>query len=418
MGVRRLLATRPVSMIALVPCFRGHLLRKRDVPKGHRRADVRKRVVRAVALALVGLIVIIAVGGASRARARDKWVGLVVAYDDKVIKQCVQIDEGTTTGLQVLEKAGLDPVSKKDSSKVTVCELDDKGCGDSDDCLCKCKGDSCEFWSYWHMTGGLWRYGALTAGSYKVKSGTIEGWAWGKGTEGKSGAVPPFISLEEMCGDELDLPTITSFAVDRETIAAGESATLSWDLHDADGAYLSVGGKEEGVTAPGSRAVKPAKSTVYTLIARNGEGEVFKKVTVRVTAAKPTPKPTPKPAPKPTPKPKPKPTNTPAPKPTPKPTNTPVPTNTPLPPTATFTPTLAPLPTPTLTPTRTPAAVAARSTPSVVERPTPSGPRWETPKPFGLSAEILVLPIVAVLAMIAAGIGLAVIVLAVRVTRR
>jgi hypothetical protein len=305
-------------------------------------------------------------------------------------------------------------VSKKDSSNVTVCKLDDKGCGDSDDCLCKCKGDSCEFWSYWHLTGGLWRFGALTAGSYKVKSGTIEGWAWGKGTKGKYSAVPPFISLEEMCRDELDLPTITSFAVDRETIAAGESATLSWDLHDADGAYLSVGGKEEGVTAPGSRAVKPAKSTVYTLIARNGEGEVFKKVTVIVTAAKPTPKPTPKP--------KPKPTNTLA------PTNTPVPTNPPLPPTATFTPILAPTsaptstptapPSPTATRTATPAAVAARSTPSVVERPTPSGPRWETPKPFGLSAEILVLPIVAVLAMIAAGIGLAVIVLAVRVTRR
>lgn len=40
------------------------------------------------------------------------------------------------------------------------------------------------YWSYWHAShGGAWSYSSLGAGSYHPAAGSVEGWAFGAGTQ-------------------------------------------------------------------------------------------------------------------------------------------------------------------------------------------------------------------------------------------
>ena len=60
---------------------------------------------------------------------------------------------------------------------------------------------------------------------------------------------------------------------------------LQWDLSNAQVAYLVYGGTSEGVTAPGSKTVTPATTTIYTLVAINIAGEVSANIEVIVNPA-------------------------------------------------------------------------------------------------------------------------------------
>jgi hypothetical protein len=61
--------------------------------------------------------------------------------------------------------------------------------------------------------------------------------------------------------------------------------TLQWDLSDAQVAYLVYDGSSEGVTAPGSKIVTPATTTIYTLVAINLAGEVSANIEIVVNPA-------------------------------------------------------------------------------------------------------------------------------------
>jgi uncharacterized protein YraI len=83
------------------------------------------------------------------------------------------------------------------------------------------------------------------------------------------------------------VPTIFYFQSDHYTITAGQSATLSWDLANAQWAHLRYGSTEEGVVAPGHKTVSPGSTTVYTLIAHNAAGDTTADVTITVNPAAP-----------------------------------------------------------------------------------------------------------------------------------
>jgi peptidoglycan/xylan/chitin deacetylase (PgdA/CDA1 family) len=99
----------------------------------------------------------------------------------------------------------------------------------------------------------------------------------------------------------LHLPTIDYFTASRADIYAGDSIALSWDLHGAREAYLLYEGREEGVVAPGGKTFVLAETTVFTLSARNDDGEVHASLLVNVNPATVTPSPTPTELPMPTP---------------------------------------------------------------------------------------------------------------------
>lgn len=82
-------------------------------------------------------------------------------------------------------------------------------------------------------------------------------------------------------------PTILSFTADRYDIRAGENVTLSWDLVDADAAFLRYNNEEDGVVSPGTKVVAPLEDTTYTLVARNDLGETSAQLTITVADSVP-----------------------------------------------------------------------------------------------------------------------------------
>jgi plastocyanin len=79
------------------------------------------------------------------------------------------------------------------------------------------------------------------------------------------------------------LPVINSFTADPESIAVGESSTLSWNVSGA--ATVTIDQEVEGVDldpTAGTYTVSPTKTTTYTLEASNKAGSKTK--TVKVTA--------------------------------------------------------------------------------------------------------------------------------------
>lgn len=102
---------------------------------------------------------------------------------------------------------------------------------------------------------------------------------------------PPLPEVAATATPDPSLPTIFTFTAERDTIAIGESVVLNWQLENAKEAYLRYNGREEGVVSPGSKQVSPNSDTVYTLVARNDNGETTAQVTIRVTTTSATPVP-------------------------------------------------------------------------------------------------------------------------------
>jgi hypothetical protein len=266
-------------------------------------------------LALAGLSLVISAGVALwpagiRAQSPNR-VGLVIGLGDgSVLTRCVAFDEGQINGLDLLLQAGLDVIYEvAGGAGTTVCSIEGDGCDyPAEDCFCECPGGpNCIYWSYWHLKDGAWQYSPVGAAAYPVGDGDVEGWAWGvelpevaftdicappPTATATSTPIATFTSTPTDTPEPTRTPgppTISYFKADRAAINAGESATLSWDLSDAEVAYLRYEGTEEGVVAPGSKAVSPAKTTTYTLVARNAGGETQLQLSVAVTSVTNTP---------------------------------------------------------------------------------------------------------------------------------
>ncbi len=84
------------------------------------------------------------------------------------------------------------------------------------------------------------------------------------------------------------MPIVDSFTAAPTTITAGESATLSWMTTNAESVNILAGGTAVRMDAPadGTFMVMPTATTVYTLVARDGAGQMaMAMVTVTVNAA-------------------------------------------------------------------------------------------------------------------------------------
>ncbi|MCX6006403.1 MAG: hypothetical protein NTZ34_03970, partial [Chloroflexi bacterium] len=78
-------------------------------------------------------------------------------------------------------------------------------------------------------------------------------------------------------------PAVNTFTASKDTIASGQSVTLSWDVSDATRITLQP---EIGtITASGTRSVTPSVTTTYKIIASNDAGSTTRELTVAVGAA-------------------------------------------------------------------------------------------------------------------------------------
>jgi len=85
---------------------------------------------------------------------------------------------------------------------------------------------------------------------------------------------------EEPKEETVKPPTIHSFASARVKVDKGQSATLSWHVSNASEIRIEPG--VGSVSALGSTNVKPAKTTTYTLTAKNEGGETVETCKVEV----------------------------------------------------------------------------------------------------------------------------------------
>ena len=267
-------------------------------------------------LGLFWLLLCLGLGG-TLVQAKDpNRVGLVIADGETVVTRCVEFTEDEISGYDVLARSGLEFNAEVTGGMgAAICRLDGKGCSyPAEDCFCECQSNLCIFWSYWHLNGNDWEFSALGVSNRKVSHGQVEGWAWGEGSPGGEGAKPPVIPFAEICTTpptatntptptytpqptatptpeptstptSVATPLIHHFSADQITITAGQSVQLSWDLSNAEAAFLRYNDQEEGVVAPGSKIVSPTASTVYTLIAKKQGSE--NRVEVRITVNQP-----------------------------------------------------------------------------------------------------------------------------------
>lgn len=132
------------------------------------------------------------------AAQEDKRAGLVVRFDDgRVETRCISFAEEQITGYELLRRAALDMEVEEAGAGVTVCRIDGVGCPSSN-CFCQCQGDPCEYWSYWHLQNGEWRYSVSGAATYEVEQGDVEGWSWGPGSVSEAIA-PPVVDFDQIC---------------------------------------------------------------------------------------------------------------------------------------------------------------------------------------------------------------------------
>lgn len=83
-------------------------------------------------------------------------------------------------------------------------------------------------------------------------------------------------------------PQIMVFKVEPNPITAGESATIYWQVLAADGVLLRGPEGEKPIGPVGNLLVQPIQNANYTLVARNGSGEVVSGVDITVNPAVPT----------------------------------------------------------------------------------------------------------------------------------
>ena len=324
----------------------------------------------------------------------DHYAGLVVRFGDgSTYTECVSFGEESITGAQVLQRSALSVVTQAGPMGVAVCKIGSEGCNyPAEPCFCKCEGgQDCFYWAYYHLKNGKWEYSPVGAGSYHVHDGDVEGWAWGSGTFGSSGAQPPHLTFDEICATPTatatatPLPTLTpssaarptdtpvppptatptpvptftstpvpfsvSFAAIPDRIAAGECASLQWDVEGVRAVYLDG----SPVTGHEERKICPRQKTTYTLRMELPGGSVeIRRVTVDVLAPAATPVPTVSPS-----------AGLPR-----RATTTPSPTAVPFSATATPTP-VPPTATPLPCPTPTPTAMITATTPV----PLPTAPK-------------------------------------------
>jgi hypothetical protein len=110
--------------------------------------------------------------------------GLVVAFGDgRTLTFCIEFDEDSITGLELLQRSGLQLVTSNSSGLgAAVCSIEGEGCQDPGDCFCKCKGGSCEYWAYYLYEDSAWKFSPVGAGNRSIRNGDIDGWAWGGGS--------------------------------------------------------------------------------------------------------------------------------------------------------------------------------------------------------------------------------------------
>jgi hypothetical protein len=127
--------------------------------------------------------------------------GLAVFYgDDQLSVECISFTGSNISGLDLLERSGLDIQTATNPNQGTaVCKIGAVG-SPSEDCF----GSMPNYWSYWTMGPTGWEYSAIGVEQSKVMNGSLYAWSWGEGNP------PAKLTFQNICeGVPYELPTST-----------------------------------------------------------------------------------------------------------------------------------------------------------------------------------------------------------------
>lgn len=127
--------------------------------------------------------------------------GIVVKFSDgRVQTSCVSFQTESISGLDLLQRTGLDVIAQSTGGNAAVCKISGDGCAfPAEPCFCKFGGgQQGQYWAYWRLNGGAWQYAAQGASSTRVTNGDVDGWAYGNGNV-QSGAAPPVTTFDQIC---------------------------------------------------------------------------------------------------------------------------------------------------------------------------------------------------------------------------
>ena len=156
-----------------------------------------------VSLALWGLVVLLIgaiVGVGATSGQEPNHASLVVVYPDgRVETMCVEFDEETISGAELLRRSGLSVVfSGSGGLGEGVCRINDTGCSDPGNCFCQCSGGDCAYWSYFALNDDReWQFQQIGASQRTLRDGDVDAWIWGSGRAPPAGA-----ELAEQCAEE------------------------------------------------------------------------------------------------------------------------------------------------------------------------------------------------------------------------
>jgi hypothetical protein len=153
---------------------------------------------------------------------------LVIRHSDQSVQTvCVDFSEPEISGLELMQRSGIDLELDVQGLGAAVCRIGQTGCP-ANDCWCECKGGGdCTYWSYWLRSGGQWQYSQGGASAYTVSDGDIQGWSWGPGAVNLAYS-PPDLSFENICTasaveDATATPSSTAIVFVPADTPAGES---------------------------------------------------------------------------------------------------------------------------------------------------------------------------------------------------
>ncbi len=148
-----------------------------------------------LAFSIVMLIGIRYVDAAASNRA-----AIIVQFDDGTTEtRCVNFDEQSITGYELLERSGLSIIASYESQGAAICKIEAVGCP-ANDCFCQSPPD---YWSYWQLENDQWAYSPQGSSSTQLQDGDVDGWRWGTGDP------PDVIPFDQICTTENEISTAT-----------------------------------------------------------------------------------------------------------------------------------------------------------------------------------------------------------------
>ncbi|MEO6795716.1 MAG: hypothetical protein ABI401_07775 [Candidatus Dormibacter sp.] len=134
-------------------------------------------------------------------RAALHHAALVVEHSGgRLITRCVAFTEDQISGLQLIQRSGLEYRAESFGSLGSaMCQLDHEPTTVPADCF-----GSGPYWQYFHRSASGWGQSAMGAGSSALRDGAMDGWHYAAGAS----QPPPAIAFNSVCAPAQAVTTV------------------------------------------------------------------------------------------------------------------------------------------------------------------------------------------------------------------